>query len=275
LGTSKHYTVHNGEAVSIIMGMHLLLTFTRRLIGPTIIGCDNQAVIRGLTNQQSHSGHHLLDAIHDPEEHLHAKQDGITRSAERTVHWVPGHKDFAPNKRADRGAKAAAQKLTSLAKDLPACLRKKALPASVAVLRQEYSAKLKRKWTKRWRKSPRSRNFGAIDKSAPLTKFLKTINSYSRSQAVIIAQFRTNHVPLNQTLFRIGHVESPACPHCGGITVETIRHYIIDCPHYALAQHNLQRDLGRKAGEIPFLLGDKLGVEKFLRYVGATNRFKT
>ncbi|KZP06928.1 hypothetical protein FIBSPDRAFT_685533, partial [Athelia psychrophila] len=158
LGSSKRYTVHNGESVGIIMGLHLLLTFTRRLTGPVIIGCDNQAVIRGLNNQQSHSGHHLLDEIHNLEERLHAKQDGIARSAERAIanrnergswkarrrgvidlqlHWVPGHKDFEPNERADREAKKAAQKLTSQAKDLPAYLRKKALPASVAALRQE------------------------------------------------------------------------------------------------------------------------------------------
>ncbi|KZP26413.1 hypothetical protein FIBSPDRAFT_732370, partial [Athelia psychrophila] len=78
-------TIHNGEAVGIIMGMHLLLNFTRQLTGPTIIGCDNQAVIRGLNNQQSHSGHHLLDHIHKLEEQLHAKQDVIARSAERAI----------------------------------------------------------------------------------------------------------------------------------------------------------------------------------------------
>lgn len=41
-----------------------------------------------------------------------------------------------------------------------------------------------------------------------------------------------------------------------------------------LARHNLQRDLGRKAGEIPYLLGEKDGIKEFLRYVHATKRFK-
>ncbi|KZP16424.1 hypothetical protein FIBSPDRAFT_912289 [Athelia psychrophila] len=255
---STEYTVHNGEAVGVIMGLDLLISFTRRLRGPTIIGC--------LTNQKPHTGHYLLDIIHDLEERLHAKQDGLARHAERAIarrnndvwtpkrkgvvdlqfHWVPGHKDFAPNERADREAKSAAKKLSSAAKDLPACLRKEALPISVAALRQEHTAKLKRRWTKRWRRSPRSRHFGTIDKSAPSTKFLKLINSYSRKQSSIITQFRTNHVPLNQTLFRIGRVESPAC---------TIK-------------------LGRKAGEIPFLLSDSSGVKEFLRYVHTTKRFK-
>ncbi|KZP03329.1 hypothetical protein FIBSPDRAFT_691953, partial [Athelia psychrophila] len=157
LGKSTEYTVHNGEAVGVIMGLDLLISFTRRLRGPTIIGCDNQAVLRGLTNQKPHTGHYLLDIIHDLEERLHAKQDGLARHAERAIarrnndvwtpkrkgvvdlqfHWVPGHKDFAPNERADREAKSAAKKLSSAAKDLPACLRKEALPISVAALRQE------------------------------------------------------------------------------------------------------------------------------------------
>lgn len=73
--------MHNGEAVGVIMGLDLLISFTRQLCGPTIIGCDNQAVLRGLTNQKPHSGHYLLDIIHDLEERLHAKQDGLAQSA--------------------------------------------------------------------------------------------------------------------------------------------------------------------------------------------------
>ncbi|KZP19229.1 hypothetical protein FIBSPDRAFT_892819 [Athelia psychrophila] len=150
------------------MGIHLLLSYARRLRGPTIIGCDNQAVLRGLTNQSSNSGHYLLDNIHDLEERLHAKQDNIIRAAERTLarrnnerwttkrrgvvdlqlHWVPGHRDFGPNERADQEAKMAAQKLSSPRGELPACLRKTALPTSVAALRQAHKEQLKRTWRK-------------------------------------------------------------------------------------------------------------------------------
>ncbi|KZP31418.1 hypothetical protein FIBSPDRAFT_944955 [Athelia psychrophila] len=133
----------------------------------------------------------------------------------------------------------AAKGQTSPEGDLPTCLKRKALPASVAALRQEWSAKLKQRWRKRWCKSLRSRHFGVIDKSAPSAQYLKLIDHYKRKQASIISQFHTNHAPLNQTLFRIKRVDSPACPHCGGITVETICHYILDCPHYALARHTL------------------------------------
>lgn len=152
LGKSPRYTVQNGEAVGIIIGLHLLIDFPRRLRGPVIIGCDSQAVIKRLANQKSHSGSHLLNTIHDLEERLHEKQYGIISSAERAVtsrngerwrgrrrrvvdlqlHWVPGHKNFEPNERADREAKKAAEGLSSPEEELPACLRKNVLPASVA-----------------------------------------------------------------------------------------------------------------------------------------------
>lgn len=115
---------------------------------------------------------------------------------------------------------------------------------------------------------------GAIDKTAPLTKYLKLINPYSRKQSSIITQFRMNHAPLNLTLFCIGHAESPACPHCGGITVESLHDFILDCPHHALTRHKLHRKLGRILGEILFLLGNRTGVKEFLNYVHSTRRFK-
>ncbi|KZP22682.1 hypothetical protein FIBSPDRAFT_711854, partial [Athelia psychrophila] len=101
----------------------------------------------------------------------------------------------------------------------------------------------------------------------------KLIDSYSRKQAALVTQFRTHHAPLNQTLFRIGRAETPACPRCGGITVETIHHFILDCPHHEHVRHALRRTLGRKAGEIPFLLSDTTGVKEFLRYIHATKHF--
>ncbi|KAF7975810.1 hypothetical protein HWV62_8499 [Athelia sp. TMB] len=115
---------------------------------------------------------------------------------------------------------------------------------------------------------------GAIDNTAPSPKYLKLIDGLTRKQASLITQFRTSHVPLNYLLFRIHKVDSPACPHCGGITVETIRHYILECPHHAAARHALRLKLGRHASEIPTLLHDKLAIREFLRYVHATGRFK-
>ena len=118
LGTAKEHTVYEVEGLGLIMGLHLLNGVSRRLIHPTILGTDSQAVIKALQNQCSHSGQYLLDTIHKSAEHLHMKQDGLINSDEKRqaladrvqwkgrprgatdlqLHWVPGHCDFGPNK---------------------------------------------------------------------------------------------------------------------------------------------------------------------------------
>lgn len=187
---------------------------------------------------------------------------------------VPGHKDFKPNKRADIEAKKGAEGQLSPAKDLPSCLRKQ-LPASVLALRQENAAKMKWWWTKNWRALPRCRKFTATDASAPSTEYLKLIEGLSRKQLSIITQFRTNRLPLNYLLSRINQSGTPLCPYCGGITVETIRHYILDCPHHRHAQHTLESKLGRKPANIAHILSDKSAMKEFLRFIHAMKHFKT
>ena len=47
------------------------------------------------------------------------------------------------------------------------------------------------------------------------------------------------HIGLNLHLFQIQQAESPSCPHCQGITVEMVKHYLLICPQYACKCHKL------------------------------------
>ena len=98
--------------------------------------------IQALTNQKSHVGQFILNAIHKSAEQLNAKQDQLINSKERSqaieagdkwkgrkrgvvdlqIHWVPGHLDFEPNKQANEEAKKVAQGQSSNAKFLPPLL---------------------------------------------------------------------------------------------------------------------------------------------------------
>ena len=53
-----------------------------------------------------------------------------------------------------------------------------------------------------------------IDKSTPLSKFLKTLSNpkLSRAAASVAAQLRLTHFPLNGYLKRIGRVDNTRCP---------------------------------------------------------------
>jgi hypothetical protein len=183
--------------------------------------------------------------------------------------------DFEPNERADEGAKAAAQGNSSRPEDLPAYLRRKPLPLSISALRQSNLEQLRKRWKRRWKSSPRYNHAKLIDSSLPSNKFLHLVNSLDRRQSAIIAQLRTGHVPLNHHLFRIRCSETPSCPHCQGIMVETVHHYMFSCPQYQRERRALQRKLKRKAGSLSYLLTSPVATAPLLKYVHATKRFKT
>jgi ribonuclease HI len=293
LGSSLEHTVYEAEGVGLILGLHLLNGLTRRLTQTTILGTDSQAIIKALSNQKSHAGQYILDAIHHSAERLHEKQDRIINREERQsatdagevwtgrkrgvvdlqIHWVPGHCDFIPNERADKEAKKAAQGKSSDAKLLPPMLRKR-LPLSVPALRQSHNAKLMKRWTRRWKQSPRHRILRSIDSSAPSKKYLRLIKNLDRRQASILFQLRSGHIGLNQHLFRIRRSDTPSCPHCQDNPAESVKHFLLDCPQYARERHELRRKLRRNADSLPFLLSHPSATLPLLKYVHATGRFK-
>lgn len=296
LGPTTHHTVYEAEIVGLTLGLHLLSKIGRPLHSLTAIGSDSQATIRALNNQRPHPAHYLLDHVHSAAERLHMKQDRLINAAERRsavrkgrpwsartrkvidlqIHWTPGHVDFGPNERADEIAKSAAQGTSSAPDLLPAFLRRKPLPASIPALRQEHLTALQKRWKQRWKKSPRYPAMNVIDKSLPSKKFLKLIEYLDRRRSAIVAQLRTNHSSLNQHLFRIHCSETPSCPHCGGLTVETVRHYLLECPHYQFERHcHFRRKLKRKAESLSHILSSPDALLHLIRYIHATKRFKT
>ena len=293
LGSEREHTVYEAEGIGIVMALHLLKNRNRQITRPLSICSDSQALLKALDNQHPHPGHYILDKIHDLAEDLHGKQDGLLNRADRRVaieaglpwkgrtkdvidlqlHWVPGHCDFARNERADVEAKKAAQGLSSDVKLLPTFMRKN-LPASISALRQNHHQTILKNWKRRWKRSPRYKLLRSIDKSAPSKKYLKLVQGLDRRQASLLTQLRTGHSCLNQHLFRIRKVESPVCPHCRGITVETVKHFLIDCPFYRHERHILQTRLKRNAASVSFLLSNPAATKHLLTYICATGRFR-
>jgi ribonuclease HI len=136
LGSALEHTVYEAEGVGLVMGLHPLNGLNRQLTQTTVMGTGSQAVIRALSNQNLHAGQYILDVIHNAAEQLNAKQDRLINREDRArkieneqewsgqkhrvinlqVHWVPGHCNFEPNKRVDKGAKKAATGDSSKAK---------------------------------------------------------------------------------------------------------------------------------------------------------------
>jgi ribonuclease HI len=285
LGPSEHHTVYEGELVGLLLAFHLLSSLRFKLRSYTVIGIDNQAAILALGNQKPHPAHYLLDLIHDAAENLQLFQSSLRnqgvapnpninpRPVNLQIHWTPGHGNFPPNERADELAKQAASGTSSPNDQLPLFLRNKTLPISLTAIRFTNLLSIRKTWKKRWKHSPRFPLINSLDKSLPSNRFLKLVEKLNRQHSAIIAQLRTGHSPLNQHLFRIHRSETPSCPHCLGLTVETVRHYLLQCPHYQHERHTLRRKLKRAADSISYLLSNPAATKPLLNFIRATKRF--
>ena len=187
--------------------------------------------------------------------------------------WVPGHHGFAPNEHADEEVKKATQGDSSDPKHLPLYLRK-GLPHSITALHQDFAARLGKHWSRHWKTSLHTKVLHSIDNSAPSKKFLWLTKDLNRSQASIIMQLYTGHISLNQHLFRIHKVESPSCPHCQGITVETVKHFLLDCLFYRKEGHALRTKLCCNMHSLSFLLSSPIATKPLLKNVHSTGCFK-
>ena len=165
LGTPKEHTVYEVELVGIILMLHLFIMITHQIMRLTIIGLDNQVAICTLSNQSAKPSHYLLDLIVSAAEKLQERQDKIQNTSDfqkakcqgsplvarmkgvvnLQIHWVPGHKDFAPNEEADSHTKRVAEGDPSPSSLLLKPLRKP-LPFSISALQQEERTKIQYKW---------------------------------------------------------------------------------------------------------------------------------
>lgn len=104
----------------------------------------------------------------------------------------------------------------------------------------------------------------------PSNKYLDLVGKICRKQSAILTQLRTGHSPLNHHLFRIRCAESPVCSHCPGLVVETVRHFLLQCPRY----QQERRKLKRAANLMTFLLSNPKAVNPLMAFIIAFKRFE-
>jgi hypothetical protein len=132
-----------------------------------------------------------------------------------------------------------------------------------------------KQWKRKWKSLAREPLLKGIDNTAPLKKYLRLIKNLDRRQASLLFQLHSGHVALNHHLFCICRSETPSCPHCQGITVETVKHFLLDCPQYVRERHKLRIKLRRNASSLSFLLSSPVAVLPLLKFVHATGQFKS
>ena len=175
-------------------------------ITDTIIFTDSLSTLEALENGSDTSKDitHLKWSLHNL----------MSRHSIRVVlQWIPAHTGIPGNERADALAKQGAS------------LPQPDVPVAYSTCCQMIKANSKEEWMNNWSTGKTGRHmYGHMSK--PLLK--DPINNLRRGDQSLIFQLRTQHVPLNCHLNRIGVKESAACPLCDHPS-ETVEHLLIDC----------------------------------------------
>ncbi|CDO73528.1 hypothetical protein BN946_scf185013.g163 [Trametes cinnabarina] len=267
LGPSTRHTVYEAELVGILLGMELIKR-ERRCTGRVSIALDNKAAIQASTLRTSGPGRYLTDLFHEQLNKLIVARPQLRL----TLRWVPGHCGVAGNEAADEAAKEAAGGQSSPLAELPRALRKP-LPLSVSKARQTFKAALERRAKERWQTSVRGTRMAEIDPNLPSKQFDELICSLPRRHANLLLQLRIGHVPLQAYFARIGKAASATCPTCGE-GPETVQHYLLLCPTYALHRAVHFVSLGFSGRNLATLLRNEDALRPLFAYVNATGRLR-
>ena len=128
-------------------------------------------------------------------------------------------------------------------------------------------------WSDSWKKSPRCPKLSKIDPKMPSKRFRSLTAPLSRPQPSILVQLRTGRLPLNGYLHRISKAPSPLCSTCRQ-ALETVHHFLIDCPTWRHERWHVAKKLGRDAKSLSRLLNTRKGIGEVFKFVGQTGRFK-
>lgn len=230
LGNDTKHMVFKEEAVSLILATRLLSSRNEATF-PATIFADNQVVIRSGANPSVKPGHYLLLHFRKLVCHLQDKKDLDDKAI--SLNWIARHSDIEGNELADREAKLAALRKDKAShhRGLPKTLHK-SLPQSTSATKQTHRSELQEKWCEDWQKSPQHPHIKALDPSHTPKSFTRLAGQLKKKHTALDVQLHTGHIPLNKHLHRIKRSATPMCLQCGDAQIESIHHFLFDCPRY-------------------------------------------
>lgn len=265
LGSPEHHTVYEAELVGIALGLkHAQRRGERELC---TICLDNQAAIRALSNPYPHPSHYIVDKIL-------TMVKTITRTRTHlqiVIQWVPGHEGIEGNEKSDEEAKKAAKGDTSCQTELPTCLLRP-LDISSSACNMTFLKELQEVAASTWKASPRYARVERVDPNLPSKKYLKRLASLTKSQASLLTQLRTHHIPLNAFLHRIRKHPTGKCPACNN-EAEMVLHFLIACPRREHQQAIAFRPIRPRDRTLDAILGKAENTKALFKYIRITNRF--
>ena len=126
------------------------------------------------------------------------------------MQWIPGHSNIPGNDVADRLAKEGSRQ------EQPATL------TTFETAKQIIRSNFKEEWLNEWALGNTGR---VLFEHMTSPKINDEINKLDRKDQSTIFRLRTQHIPLNKHLNRIGAIAETACPLCNH-PEETVEHHL-------------------------------------------------
>ena len=150
------------------------------------------------------------------------------------IHWIPGHKAFEGNERADRLAKEAAKEMEGKKEEFYEGVDEK--KEIIQIMRSTINDKWQRLMD----------NSGLTDKVqviVPKAGKAFVVKSEERKVTRVMNQLISGNSNLNYMISKIDNTKSELCYTCK--VKETINHYIYDCDAYDENRKMLEKDIER------------------------------
>jgi hypothetical protein len=113
-----------------------------------------------------------------------------------------------------------------------------------------------------------------IDEDFPFEKHQKSLEQLTHLQSSLFFQIQSNYLLLNSYLYRIGKAPFKRCDWCWHRhvikTIETITHFLFECPSFDYERHSLDSKLGRSSRDLEAILSDVDSTQLMLSYIGRT-----
>jgi ribonuclease HI len=216
---------------------------------------DNQSAIRCITDTTDHPAQlasvifrKRIDAILDADAEVRIE-----------ITWIPGHKGFAGNERADSIAKSAVN-------DPPI------IHTTLTWAREKARRRAVKEWQREWSELPHTNQTAIALQPIPPSLRLAPVlrqTDVSRSVQSRIIHAITGHGHIGSYYARFIPSESPACP-CGE-PVQSRNHVLADCERHDAARHHLREaspDLSTA-----FIIGTRKGLTALARFLKDSDAF--
>jgi ribonuclease HI len=217
---------------------------------------DNQAAIQTIADTDEHPAQ--LASILFQRQIDSTLQDDADSRVE--IRWIPGHKGFAGNERADNIAKAAVN-------DPPV------IHSTITWAREKAKTRALKAWRSEWKALPHVNQAAVTLRQYPpslrLNQFLRE-NNASRDVQSRAIQVITGHGHIGDYYARFIPTEPPSCP-CGE-PLQSREHILTDCEKYNDTRHILHKACPTLSTAL--ILSTRKGLNALTHFLKDSNAFK-